>query len=110
MGNSNSKYYLKVLLRVLKGVAILFVVTMVGCLIAEKICFIRSDIRYEWYSGIWHGLFVIPNWILSNLFDKNVYCQAPNHTSGYVFYWWLMLVFHTFVAFCAIGPGTSVKK
>lgn len=55
---------------------------LVFCLLSIKICNINPDITYTWYSGIWHGIFVIPHWIVS-WFSDDVYCKAPNSTTAY---------------------------
>lgn len=101
---------MNVIKKVLIAAVILAVVTLIGCFISLKVCHINPSIEYEWYSGIWQGLFIVPNWVMSQVYDKSILYIAPHHTSGYTFYWWLMLVFHTFIAFCAYGPGTSTKK
>lgn len=64
------------------------------CLLSTKICFINPDKSYTWYSGIWHGLFVIPHWIVS-WFSDEIYCKAPNATTAYSIWWWLTFVFST---------------
>jgi hypothetical protein len=62
------------------------------CLLTTKICYINPDITYSWYSGIWHGLFVIPHWIVS-WFSDDIYCKAPNSTTAYGVWWWITLIF-----------------
>ena len=65
---------------------------LVFCLLSPKICYINPDKTYTWYSGIWHGLFVIPHWILSWFFD-DIYCKAPNSTTAYSIWWWISFIF-----------------
>lgn len=65
---------------------------LVFCLLSTKICYITADKTYTWYSGIWHGIFVIPNWIVS-WFSDDIYCKAPNTTTAYPFWWWISFIF-----------------
>jgi len=62
------------------------------CLLSTKICYINPDKTYSWSSGIWHGIFVIPHWVVSWFFD-DIYCKAPNSTIAYSIWWWLSFVF-----------------
>jgi len=64
------------------------------CLLTIKICYINPDKTYTWYSGIWHGIFVIPHWIVS-WFSDEIYCKAPNATTAYSIWWWVTFVFTT---------------
>lgn len=65
---------------------------LVLCLLSIKICYINHDKTYVWYSGIWHGLFVIPHWIVS-WFSDGIYCKAPNATTAYSIWWWISFIF-----------------
>ena len=50
------------------------------------LCDIEPDTEYTWYSGIWHGLFFVINFIRS-LFTDALY-KAEEYTSAYnVFHW-----------------------
>ena len=62
------------------------------CLLTTKICCINPDKTYTWYSGIWHGMFVIPNWIVSWFVD-DIYCKAPKSTTAYRIWWWISFIF-----------------
>ncbi|MDD2344929.1 MAG: hypothetical protein PHY85_02180 [Bacteroidales bacterium] len=62
------------------------------CLLSTKICYINPGKTYTWYSGIWHGIFIIPNWVVS-WFADDVYCKAPNSTTAYSIWWWISFVF-----------------
>jgi hypothetical protein len=61
-------------------------------LLSIKICYINPDKTYTWGSGIWHGLFVIPHWIVS-WFSDDMYCKAPTTTIAYSIWWWLGFIF-----------------
>jgi len=101
---------MNVILKLLKAAAILIVVTLIGCFIANKWCHISPSVEYDWYMGIWHGIFIVPNWAMSLVLDKHILCQAPHHTAAYMIWWWILLIFHTYMGYCAYGAGTSNKK
>jgi hypothetical protein len=61
------------------------------CLLASKICHIHPTQSYNWFSGIWHGIFVIPNWIVS-WFSDDVYFKAVNATNNYYVCWWISFI------------------
>lgn len=67
------------------GIALAF------CLLTANICFINPHKNYTWYSGIWHGIFVIPNWIIS-WFTNDIYCKAPNSSTAYSIWWWISFI------------------
>ncbi len=54
------------------------------------ICQIDAYESYTWYSGIWHGLFFVPN-ILKNLFWHTPY-QAVMCTTSYVVFFRLFSI------------------
>ena len=74
-----------------------------GCLIymclamvlSVFICHISPEKTYYWHAGIWHGLFVIPNWIAS-WFIHGVYCKAQHYTTAYNIWWWIVSVSQIF--------------
>jgi hypothetical protein len=66
-------------------------VLLMFCLISVKICYINPDKNYGWLSGIWHGIFVLPNWIASWFLD-NIYCKAPHASIGYTIWWWISFI------------------
>lgn len=76
------------------------------CLLTVKICYIDSNKSYTWLSGIWHGLFVIPHWIVS-WFSDDIYCKAPNSTTAYSVWWWITFVFTNLGIF---GGGSSRNR
>lgn len=55
------------------------------------LCNIDPEEYYVWYHGIWHGIFIIPNWIFS-FFDSDILCKAENYSTGYNIFWWLTLI------------------
>lgn len=70
-------------------------------------CFynIKPDYEYGWAWGLfWHGPLAIPNWIIS-FFDSGKYCMAPLHTSGYAFWWWVMLLLNAYAQITTVLFG-----
>ena len=60
-----------------------------GCLLASWICNIDPNETYSWYSGLWHGIFFIPN-LIRSWFGDTLY-KAELYTSAYNVFWWLTL-------------------
>ena len=82
---------LKVILSI--GAIIFYIgIFLAFCLLSTKICYINPEKTYSWYSGIWHGIFVIPHWIVS-WFTDDIYCKAPNSTISYSIWWWISFIF-----------------
>lgn len=65
---------------------------LIFCFISIQLCEIRIDKEYSWYSGIWHGIFVIPKWIFSFFVDAPIYFKAPVSTLAYKIFWWISLI------------------
>lgn len=78
-------------------------VFIIVCFLSTVICDINPDVSYTWYSGIWHGLFVVPHWVVS-WFSEETLLKAPIRTSGYTFWWW------TIVVIVCLGLLTSTKR
>lgn len=58
------------------------------------VCDISYGETYSWYSGIWHGLFFLPNWMWNGINDDILY-KAESYTSAYNFWWWLFSIIST---------------
>lgn len=59
---------------------------IIYCLIGWLLCDIDPNKEYTWYSGIWHGMFFVINFIRS-IFTDALY-KAEIYTTGYnVFHW-----------------------
>ena len=54
---------------------------LVSCLVGWLLCNIDPDKTYTWYSGIWHGMFFISNFIRS-WFTDALY-KAESYTAAY---------------------------
>lgn len=76
------------------------------CLLATNIAYINPGKTYTWYSGIWHGIFVIPHWIV-NWFSDDIYCKAPNSTTAYSVWWWISFIF---LGLSILGVGGSRRQ
>ena len=64
--------------------------TILICIaLAQYFCKIDPIRTYDWISGIWHGIFFIPNFILS-IFGDTLY-KAAYYTTGYNITWWIMI-------------------
>ncbi|TCN68883.1 hypothetical protein [Acetobacteroides hydrogenigenes] len=79
---------------------------LVFCLLSIKICYINPDKTYTWYSGILHGILVIPHWIISWFLD-DIYCKAPNSTTAYSLWWWISFIFFGLIF---LGGGRNCNQ
>lgn len=56
------------------------------CIVGWSFCDIDPAKEYTWYSGIWHGMFFVANfvrsWFMDSLYKAEIYTTAYN-----VFYW-----------------------
>lgn len=59
--------------------------------IAWLICNIDSSDTYSWISGVFHGLFVVPNFV-RHLFDEDILYIAEYHTTAYTIFYWLTAI------------------
>jgi len=76
------------------------------CLLSTKICYINPEKSYKWYSGIWHGIFVIPHWVMS-WFTDVIYCKAPIRTTAYHIWWWISFIF---IGLSIFGGGNNQRN
>ena len=78
---------------ILIGQIIFYVgLAFLSCFLTLKICLIMPSKDYNMFSGLWHGIFAIPNWVLSWFLDDH-YCKAPSQTFAYSIFWWIGLIF-----------------
>lgn len=59
--------------------------------IAWLICNIDASDTYSWISGVFHGLFVVPNFV-RHLFSNDILFFAENHTIAYTIFYWLTTI------------------
>lgn len=68
----------------------LIIFVVVSCLLSWWLCDIEPMKEYTWYSGIWHGIFFVGNFIRS-LFSHALY-KADFYTTGYNIWWWIATI------------------
>lgn len=68
----------------------IIITIFIYCFVGWLLCDIDYCEYYTWYSGIWHGLFFIPNllrsWLGDALYKANFYSAAYN------VWWWITTV------------------
>ena len=60
---------------------------LIAILLACLLCNIHDGETYSWLSGIWHGVFFVPNFI-RHLVDASILYKASSYTTMYNIYWW----------------------
>lgn len=70
------------------GLITLLVILGIGILGASFWCNIDPTENYTWFSGWWHGVCVLPNYVLS-LFTGDTLIKAENYTTAYNVFWWM---------------------
>lgn len=68
------------------------------------LCDIDPERTYYWYSGIWHGIFFVPNWIRS-WFGDAIY-KAESYTTAYNVFWWIFSAWSV-LTFVIGGSGSQ---
>lgn len=71
----------------------IFILILAICGVSWLLCDIDIEDEYYWYSGIWHGLFFIPNFIRSLIFDTPY--KADLCTTGYSIWYWIFSILTT---------------
>lgn len=82
---------------------VMYIAISIGivCALASWMCNISDAKSYTWYSGIWQGIFFIPN-LVRYIFDSSIHFKAPIATLGYNIWWWIMA---TITVLGIIGGG-----
>lgn len=70
------------------------------------LCDIEPGKEYTWYSGIWHGLFFVVNWVRSWFSDALF--KADVYTASYNVFYWIFSVFSV-LGFIFGGSGKHSK-
>lgn len=78
------------------GCIIAIIAVVAYCLAAYFFCSINPEETYTWYSGLWHGLFWIPNLMMS-LFSDSIYFKAPNCTTMYTILYYMSLIISSII-------------
>lgn len=71
----------------------LLVTVLVSGLMGWLLCDIDVDKEYTWYSGIWHGIFFVPNFIRFLVWDTSY--KAELYTTGYNIWYWIFSIVTT---------------
>ena len=66
------------------------VVFLLYLIIPRLVCDIDPFKEYSFLVGIWHGLFFVPNWIMSLFFD--VFYKSYNSSGFYDFVFWITAI------------------
>ena len=69
----------------------------ISIILATLFCKINPEETYYWYSGIWHGMFFIPNLLLHCFFSNALY-KANVYTMAYNINWWIFTIFSVIYA------------
>lgn len=64
------------------------------CFVGWLLCDINPGETYNWYSGIWHGWFIVPNFIRS-LFSDALY-KADYYSTAYNIFYWISSIITVF--------------
>lgn len=72
--------------------------------LAWWLCDIDPDKTYTWYSGIWHGLWFVPN-LIRSWFGGALY-KAEHYTAAYNVWWWISTIISVWAAIF----GSSSEK
>ena len=70
---------------------ILILVELVVIFVVAYLFAIEPTKKYEWFAGIFHGIWAIPNYVISLLVD-NYLIKAQLYTRLYNTLWWILLV------------------
>ena len=82
----------------------ILVTIVVYCLLGWLLCDIDPHKQYTWYSGIWHGLFFVVNFIRS-WFTDALY-KADIFTTAYNVYYWIFSILSV-LGFVFGGAGNN---
>ena len=63
----------------------------IGIVFARWLCNIDPEETYSWISGVWHGIFVVPNYVRYLMNSEIMYKSADNSTM-YNILWWIVVV------------------
>ena len=69
-----------------------FATGIVGAFILANLFSIEPQKVYGWFAGLWHGVWAIPNYLMSLFIDRPYFVKAPLHTSAYIVCWWIFLI------------------
>lgn len=73
----------------------------ISIILATLFCKINPEETYYWYSGIWHGMFFIPNLLLHCFFSNALY-KANVYTMAYNINWWIFTIFFSYICMLVV--------
>lgn len=73
----------------------------IAMLVTAFFCNIHAEESYSWLSGIWHGIFVIPNYC-RHFMDPDILYKACNITTMYNLFWWICLIIQIPTIICIV--------
>lgn len=79
---------------------------LVAALVGWLLCDINVEKEYTWYSGIWHGIFFVPNFIRHLIGDAPY--KAEIYTTAYNVWYWIFSIWST-IGFI-FGGGRPNRK
>lgn len=82
----------KKILRILSSLLGYTTGLVIFCIIAYFTANISYSKEYSWYMGIWHAIFVVPNFLLHCFYDSNILYYAGLHTTAYSIFFWLVFI------------------
>ena len=56
---------------------------------------IEAGKLYGWFAGIFHGMWVVPNYVISLVMDGHL-VRATSYTTAYFNIWWIFFVITAF--------------
>ena len=62
------------------------------CVAAYYLATIDYSREYSWYMGVWHAIFVAPNFLLQHCYDSTILFYAKEHTTAYSVFFWIIFV------------------
>ena len=68
----------------------ILVTILVYCFLGWLLCDIDTEKAYTWFSGIWHGIFFVPN-LLRSWFGDALY-KAETYTTAYNIFFWIFSI------------------
>lgn len=88
------------LYQLMRNLVVVGLAVGIGILFAKWFCNIDSEDTYSWISGIWHGIFVVPNYVRHTM-DSVILYKAADYSTMYNIFWWIIVVLQipTFITF-----------
>lgn len=79
------------LFQLTRNVVVVGIAVGIGVLFAKWLCNIDSEETYSWMSGIWHGAFVVPNYV-RYMMNSEILYKAVDYSTMYNILWWVVVI------------------